>query len=65
MMPHEPVPADISASIRYCDSEPVNPLTSVSPVSPAIRALPHGIVMPPIKEDGDIEDAGGQDREGA
>ena len=48
---------------RYC--EPVLPLTSVSPVSPAIRALPHGIVMPPIKEDGDIEDAGGQDREGA
>jgi hypothetical protein len=46
MMPHEPVPADISASIRYC--EPVLPLTSVSPVSPAIRAPPHGIVMPPF-----------------
>ena len=46
MMPHEPEPADISASIRYC--EPVLPLTSVSPVSPAIRAPPHGTVMPPF-----------------
>ena len=49
MMPHEPVglvPADISASIRYC--APVVPLTSVRPVSPAVSVPPHAIVLPPF-----------------
>ena len=46
MMPHEPVPADISASIRYCG--PVLPLTSVRPVSPGVRVPPHSIVSPPF-----------------
>ena len=46
-MPHEPVPADATASIT--NREPV-PLAfdSVNEVSPAVSVPPHAIALPPL-----------------
>ena len=46
MMPHEPVPTDISASIMYLD--PVLPLTKARPVSPAVSVPPHAMALPSL-----------------
>jgi hypothetical protein len=46
MMPQDSVPADISASIKYCD--PVDAFESVSPCSPAVRVPPQLMTLPPL-----------------